>query len=290
MEAENIENITESEYKGIPSFFEPGYVNRVVDALPSYFPNYLKERLKREHPDIPVIKMEEECEETYINYHNICAPYYYGGHHLNEMLTESLSLTILTGVNDYVKTDTVYRRTLLEPFLSDYGRNNSTVELIQCMQVAMLSGDFSETNRLLKEKYNMNIFEFLRDFDNKVIDEKYTTIQEEKDDCHTVGKFDIDKLQIQIDTLEWELITKQKELLSLLEERLKLERIPLSKDIDKTKERIEEVKEDMKLSYANVARIGTHETLHYLSYSPNERRIGFKVLDDTQLYLLSSTY
>ena len=33
--------------EGIPEFFEPGYVERVVDALPYYFPNYLKERLKK---------------------------------------------------------------------------------------------------------------------------------------------------------------------------------------------------------------------------------------------------
>lgn len=292
-----MENIPlENEYiyereKGVPEFFEPGYVERVVDALPYYFPNYLKERLKREHPDIPIVKISEEEEmDKYINYHHIFAPYYYGAYFLDEMLTESLTLTILTGINDYIETDSIYRKNLLEPFLSDYGRNNSTIELIQCMQVAMLSGDFRETNRFLNEKYNMTIFDLLSEFAHKATGEEYVHTHKEKDDSETVGVFNHEKLQIHVHTVTWRLIEVQKRLLKTLERSLKLERMLLSKDINKTKKEIEDLKIKMKMSYANVARIGIHETLHYLSFNPEERRVGFKFLNDYDLYKLSRTY
>jgi len=293
METEQIEKeeLDIEKEENLPEFFQPGYVERVVDALPYYFPNYLKERLKREHPDIPVSSKEIEQEDSYLYYNTGRKYLYSGAHHLNEMLVESLTMSILTDVNNYSETNTPYMEDLFEPFLSDYGRNDTTLELIQHMQVAMLSGDFRKTNEFLREEFNISIFDFLRDFNRKLKDEKYISQQNEKEENSISGKFLRDPLQIYILPLFQECLDLQKKLLFTSKRILEIDRISLNrKEILKDKEHIQHTEKEIKEMYASIARTGIHETLHYLSFNPSEERIGFKFDNQSDLYRLSQTY
>lgn len=286
-----IEEINIESEENIPEFFQPGYVERVVDALPYYFPNYLKERLKREHPDIPVTCKEIEREDSYIYYNTSRKYLYSGAHHLNEMLVESLTMSILTNVNDNTEIDTYYMKYLFGPFLSDYGRNDTTLELIQHMQVAMLSGDFRQTNKFLKDKYSISIFDFLRDFNRKLKDEKYICEQNEKGDNSVSGIFHSDPLIIYILPLHKEYLDTLGRLLLLQKQNLKLSQLLFNrKEVGRYKEEIQQNEEEKKKMHALIAGIGIHETLHYLSYNPTEERNGFKFDNQSDLYKLLKTY
>ncbi len=293
MENSNIEIDKPVETEEIPEFFRSGYVERVVDALPYYFPNYLKERLKREHPDIPVTYEEIKGGEKVLDYYEreYLIPLYNGAHYLNEMLVESLSLSMLTEINDYIEVDTTYMEDLFNPFLSDYGRNNTTFELIQHMQVALLSGDFRQTNRYLKEKYNMTIYNLLSNINNKIVDEKYLFQQNEKDDCIISGTFYPNHKTIYIHPLIQENLSLTKKLLRYSKLDLKFARLIFSREAAKVaSEEIQKYDEEKKIFYATIALVGIHETLHYLSYNPKEGRTGFKFRNPSNLYRLSQSY
>lgn len=176
MEAENTINTAESEYtyereEGIPEFFEPGYVGRVVDALPYYFPNYLKERLKREHPDIPATNIERKCipkkegEEKTGEEKEALRILNLGTRFFNELTTESLALTILKEKEEAFDKNTYYWEYNIQPFLEGYGEKNgynNTIELLEKLQVAGLSGNFRDVNAFLQEKFNIpSMFELL---------------------------------------------------------------------------------------------------------------------------------
>lgn len=286
-----IEEINIESEENIPEFFQPGYVERVVDALPYYFPNYLKERLKREHPDIPVTCKEIEREDSYIYYNTSRKYLYSGAHHLNEMLVESLTMSILTNVNDNTEIDTYYMKYLFGPFLSDYGRNDTTLELIQHMQVAMLSGDFRQTNKFLKDKYSISIFDFLRDFNRKLKDKKYTYPRNEEEGSSVSGRFFCEPLQIFISpSFQEELNSLEKKVL-LFKKYLMLDTLFFDrKEIEDDKNWIQELEEERIRKYLDIAGTGIHETLHYLSFNPPEERHGFKFDNQSDLYKLLKTY
>lgn len=291
MENTSLESNEYQEIEEIPEFFQPGYVERVVDALPYYFPNYLKEKLKREHPDIPVSSKEIEQENSYFYYDPGRKYLYSGAHYLNEMLVESLTMSILTEVNDNTETGTYYMKYLFEPFLSDYGRNDTTMELIQHMQVAMLSGDFRQTNKFLRDKYSISIFDFLGDFNKKMKDKQYTYPQNEKENSSVSGKFFCEPLQIFIlPSLQEELNSLGKKVLQF-KKYLKLDRLLFDrKEIENDKDWIQKLEEERIRKYLEIAGTGIHETLHYLSFNPTEERHGFKFDNQSNLYKLLKTY
>ena len=291
MEDTSLESNEYQEIEEIPEFFQPGYVERVVDALPYYFPNYLKEKLKREHPDIPVSSKEIEQENSYFYYDPGRKYLYSGAHYLNEMLVESLTMSILTEVNDNTETGTYYMKYLFEPFLSDYGRNDTTMELIQHMQVAMLSGDFRQTNKFLRDKYSISIFDFLGDFNRKMKDKQYTYPQNEKEGSSVSGRFFCESLQIFISpSFQEELNSLEKKVL-LFKKYLKLDRLFFDrKEIENDKNWIQELEEERIRKYLEIAGTGIHETLHYLSFNPTEERHGFKFDNQSNLYKLLKTY
>lgn len=291
-----IENRLEEEYtytreQDVPVFFEPGYVNIVADSLPYYFPNYLKERLKREHPDIPVVTREVPEETT----ENICAPYlksiYRGGHYLNEMLIETLAYTILTGINDYIEIDSFYIKNFFEPFLNEYGRNDKTVELIQRMQVALLSGDFRSTNEFLDKNFKTFLIYFLSDIGNRIKDGKYQFNMERDDTETNVGMFSVSEMKIYIDPTRQNLLNSDKRMVNKLKSLLKLENLLLlTSSAKEDKELIEKYTTRIKETYADIARIGIHETLHYLSYDSKEQRCGFLFFNSNDYYKFTRTY
>ena len=291
MEDTSLESNEYQEIEEIPEFFQPGYVERVVDALPYYFPNYLKERLKREHPDIPVTTKESNKEGRELLYLDRFIPYYRGALHLNEILAESLTLSILTEINDFTKTNTPYIENLFEPFLSDYGRNNTTFELIQHMQVAMLSGDFRQTNRFLKEKYHISLYQVLSYLDAKIKDKIYLSQQNEKDKSVVVGSFYPYEGKIYINPLYQENLSLCWKIVNISKVSLKLARLNFAwKEAKREREEIQQYEEEKKKEYATIAGIGIHETIHYLSYDSREGRLGFAFNNQSDLYRLSKTY
>lgn len=271
--------------EGIPEFFEPGYVSRIIDLLPYYVPHYLKERLRSTHPDIPITT--KPFEETYkpprfSDYKNIIR----GSDHLNELLTESLALSTYSQISDYIPMTSTYIEDLIYPFLDKYGRNNTTVELIQQMQVAMLSGDYRMLNEFMRVNYKQkSILPILAHIGQNVKDKKYHSYLNNTDN-RTIGAFSISQKSIYIAT-ERDLANSHTELISTTEELIQIYKIyeMFDKlDLLETKKDLQEVRE-IKTQYlqslneinSRIISTGIHEVIHYLSFDSTTGRCGFEI-------------
>ncbi|MGI6484178.1 MAG: hypothetical protein ACOX0R_00940 [Candidatus Dojkabacteria bacterium] len=304
--------------EGIPEFFEPGYVERVVDALPYYFPNYLKERLKREHPDIPVTNIKREynpnkeeggeksgAEKEALRILNM------GTWFFDELTTESLALTILQKNERAFNKNTHYWECNIQPFLNGYGEKNgynNAIELLEKLQVAGLSGNFRDVNAILQEKFNIpSMFELLTtiSFSLNRVQKKYENKPPKKklkdliQPIYVAGKMNYPDRYIYINTQRtkfWQYMNNvytcsavvtgaltyakaNKETLPYLLAITALSTLALG--INKHFLNKEEIYD--KLTYI-------HEVLHYLSYDCKTDRRGFSFPNYYDYEKLTETY
>lgn len=302
METNDAEIYEYEREEGIPEFFEPGYVSRTIDLLPYYVPHYLKERLRNTHPDIPITK--EPFEQTskplrFSDLTNISR----GTHYLNELLTESLALSTYSQISDYIPMTSAYIKNLIYPFLDKYGRNNITVELIQQMQVAMLSGDYRMLNEFIRVNCKQDsIVPILAHIGENVRDGKYHSFFSNTDNL-TVGEFSISKMSIYIDperdlvNSHTETIHRNEKLIKLCKvmKILQLKRSERKKDnelIQEAKDYIADSFQSLNETNSCIIRTGIHEVIHYLSFDSTTGRCGFapETLGEDEINKLRETY
>jgi len=151
-------------------FFQPGYVNRVIDLLPKYIPDNFKAYLKTENPDLELVKdisdlklekQEEftlgdddwtEGKEKEFSYLSI------GSEYLAESLITHLTLTSLRENGIDIKKSFGHEEDLelLESCLDE--------EVIQILEIAFLSGDIQYCNECLKKINQLNMYEIVHSF------------------------------------------------------------------------------------------------------------------------------
>lgn len=300
MEMEKTDGDTHERKEEIPGFFEPGYVERVVDALPYYFPNYLKERLKREHPDIPVTTIEgrynhereEEKGTIPEEEREALRILTLGSKFCDELVAESLSLTILKDQYPYLYKDSHYWEYKIQPFLEGYGEKygyNTAIELLEKLQVSSLSGDFRDINAFLREKFDIkSMFDLLLSI-SIAFDKKQKNIKGRKKTLATLmkplyvaGSMHYDNLYIYLNTKEkdiFKLFNKTSACSAAISGSLLLTNpkdypvlaplVALS-SISFLINQHYSKKADMKIKNTSI-----HEVLHYLSYDSKTKRNGF---------------
>lgn len=210
----NINELRENEHS--TDFFQPGYVNRVIDLLPKYIPNELKEYLKAENPDLEIVKdissleLKEEMDypldeddwtegkEKEFLYLSI------GSEFLAESLITHLTLNSLRKNGIEIEKSFGHQEDLelLESCLNE--------EVIQILEIAFLSGDMPYCNECLEKINQPNIYEIVQSFgrllveNNKMCHEVVENKERKLYGC-VILRDEIIRLYIDIDTEQLEL-------------------------------------------------------------------------------------
>lgn len=238
-------NVAENQCKhenteNIPEFFEPGYVHRVIDMLPSYIPEELKLYLKQENPDIEVITDPSILKLKNID--NVDYPddnwtegkkkdFLYlsvGAQDLAETLITHLALASLRENEIDIQDSFGHQEDLeiLQTYINE--------ETMQILEIAFLSGDFKYTNECLNKLNQPNLYEIVYSYGKYITDINNDNGYEQKDRLYYIQNI-------------FGCLIKGKDSI----------RMYISKDLESLEEKYKQ-------------EIYIHEILHYLSIDEEE--------------------